>query len=66
MYDSLLATRSSRRARSLDLNVNNDAHQLREAEEFLHASIPLTRAMGVRVVADDAREFVVTAPVALN
>ena len=39
---------------------------LREAEQFLHAKIPLTRAMGVRIVSDDAREFVVTAPVSLN
>ena len=40
--------------------------ELRTAEEFFHAKIPLTRAMGVRVVSDDAREFVVSAPVALN
>ena len=39
---------------------------LRVAEEFFHAKIPLTRTMGVRVVSDDAREFVVSAPVALN
>ncbi len=40
--------------------------ELRAAEEFFHAQIPLTRAMGVRVVSDDERAFVVTAPVALN
>ena len=40
--------------------------ELRAAEEFFHAKIPLTRAMGVRVVADDESGFVVTAPVALN
>lgn len=40
--------------------------ELREAEEFFHAKIPLTRAMGVRVASDDAERFVVTAPVALN
>ena len=40
--------------------------RLREAEEFFHAKIPLTRAMGVRVASDDAGAFVVTAPVALN
>jgi thioesterase domain-containing protein len=40
--------------------------ELRAAEEFFHARIPLTRAMGVRVVSDDERGFVVTAPVALN
>ena len=40
--------------------------ELREAEEFFHANIPLTRAMGVRVISDDECEFVVSAPVALN
>ena len=40
--------------------------ELRAAEAFLHAKIPLTRAMGVRVAADDCGAFVVTAPVALN
>lgn len=40
--------------------------ELREAEEFFHAKIPLTRAMGVRVVAADERGFAVEAPVALN
>ena len=40
--------------------------ELRAAEEFFHAKIPLTRAMGVRVGADDHGAFVVTAPVALN
>ena len=39
---------------------------LRDAEEFFHAKIPLTRAMGVCVGADEAGAFVVTAPVALN
>lgn len=41
-------------------------NELREAEEFFHRKIPLTRAMGVRVVSDDERSFVVEAPVALN
>ena len=41
-------------------------NQLREAEEFLHARIPLTRAMGVRVIGNDDQGFVVEAPVALN
>jgi hypothetical protein len=31
---------------------------LREAEEFFHQQIPLTRAMGVRVVAHDENGFV--------
>lgn len=41
-------------------------HPLGEAEEYFHRQIPLTRAMGVRVSADDNGAFVVTAPVALN
>ena len=40
--------------------------ELRAAEEFFHAKIPLTRAMGVRVAADESGAFAVTAPVALN
>jgi len=40
--------------------------QLRAAEKFLHEHIPLTRAMGVRVVPDAASGFAVIAPVALN
>ena len=39
---------------------------LRAAEQFLHSRIPLTRAMGVRVVASNDTGFVVEAPVALN
>ncbi len=39
--------------------------ELRTAEEFLHAEIPLTRAMGVRVVLH-ASGFAIEAPVALN
>ena len=37
-----------------------------QAEEFFHDKIPLTRAMGVRVIADDDAVFAVEAPVALN
>ena len=40
--------------------------ELREAEKFFHTKIPLTRAMGVRVVSNDAKAFIVEAPVALN
>jgi thioesterase domain-containing protein len=36
-----------------------------DAEKFLHEQIPITRAMGLRVVLDDAG-FTVEAPVALN
>jgi thioesterase domain-containing protein len=39
---------------------------LRAAEKFLHEQIPITRAMGVRVVANDENGFVIEAPVALN
>ena len=39
---------------------------LRRAEEFLHEQIPLTRAMGVRVVANDEHGFAVEAPVSAN
>lgn len=37
-----------------------------DAEEYFHQQIPITRAMGVRVVGHDEKEFVVEAPVALN
>jgi thioesterase domain-containing protein len=36
------------------------------AEKFLHEQIPITRAMGLRVVANDESGFTVEAPVALN
>jgi len=39
---------------------------LRAAEKFFHEQIPITRAMGLRVVANDERGFTVEAPVALN
>jgi len=42
------------------------ASLLHEAEKYFHEQIPITRAMGVRVVAHDENEFVVEAPVALN
>jgi thioesterase domain-containing protein len=41
-------------------------NRLRAAEKFLHEQIPITRAMGLRVVANDENGFVVEAPVALN
>jgi thioesterase domain-containing protein len=37
-----------------------------EAEKYFHEQIPITRAMGLRVVANDENGFVVEAPVALN
>jgi thioesterase domain-containing protein len=39
---------------------------LSRAEKFLHEQIPITRAMGLRVVANDESGFTVEAPVALN
>jgi thioesterase domain-containing protein len=39
---------------------------LQQAEGYFHQQIPITRAMGVRVVAHDENGFVVEAPVALN
>jgi thioesterase domain-containing protein len=39
---------------------------LRRAEEFFHRQIPITRAMGLRVVASGDNGFAVEAPVALN
>lgn len=42
------------------------AEILRDAEEFFHQKIPLTRAMGVRLVADSGDSFAIEAPVALN
>jgi thioesterase domain-containing protein len=39
---------------------------LRQAQAFFHEQIPITRAMGVRVVANDENGFVIEAPVALN
>jgi thioesterase domain-containing protein len=37
-----------------------------DAEEYFHQQIPITRTMGVRVVAHDENEFIVEAPVGLN
>ena len=42
------------------------ARDLGRTEEFLHAKIPLTRAMGIRVVSHANDTFSVEAPVALN
>lgn len=39
---------------------------LRAAEKYFHEQIPITRAMGVRVVANDENGFAIEAPVALN
>ena len=39
---------------------------LHRAEQFFHEQIPITHAMGVRVVRNDESGFAVEAPVALN
>src|SRR3954464_15095252 len=39
---------------------------LGDVEKFLHEQIPITGAMGLRVVANDDAGFTVEAPVALN
>jgi thioesterase domain-containing protein len=39
---------------------------LRQAQAFFHEQIPITRAMGVRAVANHKNGFVIEAPVALN
>jgi thioesterase domain-containing protein len=40
--------------------------RLQTAERHFHQKIPITRAMGMRVVAHDESQFVIEAPVALN
>jgi len=40
--------------------------RLRAAEKFFHEQIPITRTMGLAVVANDDSGFTVQAPVALN
>ena len=42
------------------------ADRLRETENFLHAKIPLTRAMQVRVASDDEHQLTLTAPLSAN
>jgi thioesterase domain-containing protein len=37
-----------------------------DPEQYFHEKIPITRAMGIRVIADDENQFIVEAPVALN
>ena len=44
----------------------NSASALREAEDYFHREIPITRAMGTRVTTSDEKQFVVEAPVASN
>jgi thioesterase domain-containing protein len=48
-------------------DVNKPANdRLQDAEQYFHQQIPITRAMGIRVVAHDESQFIVEAPVALN
>jgi len=37
-----------------------------DAEQYFHQQIPITRAMGLRVVTQNEGQFVIEAPVALN
>lgn len=39
---------------------------LKETEDFLHAQIPLTRAMGVRLVSYDEEKLILAAPLDVN
>jgi thioesterase domain-containing protein len=39
---------------------------LRKIQAYFHEQIPITREMGVRVIANDENGFVIEAPVALN
>ena len=50
----------------IKFDVTRPTQKLQAAEEFFHLKIPLTRAMGVRVVANEASGFAVEAPVSLN
>jgi thioesterase domain-containing protein len=43
-----------------------DDHKLRETEDFFHSQIPITRAMGVRVVEYDGDQLKLVAPVEPN
>ena len=43
-----------------------DERMLRETEEFFYQKIPITRAMGVRVVRYDGSQLRLTAPLTLN
>ena len=45
--------------------MNSEDH-LREAEDYFHNRIPLTRAMGLRVTESNIDRFAVEAPVSLN
>lgn len=46
--------------------MTHPANPLREAEDYFHAQIPLTKTMGVRVMTAGPGGFAVEAPVALN
>ncbi len=44
----------------------NASGELRDLEQFLHAKIPITRAMGVRVVPHPTKTFALESSVAIN
>lgn len=52
--------------RIISFDIVNQSASAKEAEEFFHERIPITRAMGMRVIECDPNSFVVEAAVALN
>jgi thioesterase domain-containing protein len=62
-YSQTMRTRLATRTR---LNCVIEETALHQAEEYLHQQIPITRAMGVRVVTHGEKEFALEAPVAQN
>jgi len=59
-------TLRTRAAKWIRFNCVIEETALRQAEEYFHQQIPITRAMGVRVVANDGNGFAIEAPVAQN
>ncbi|MDB6175675.1 MAG: thioesterase domain protein [Chthoniobacteraceae bacterium] len=46
--------------------MSDEQHLLQEIEGYFHEKIPITRAMGIRVVLYDKRQLILQAPLALN
>ncbi|MFL6585095.1 MAG: YiiD C-terminal domain-containing protein [Chthoniobacterales bacterium] len=53
-------------AKTVNFPSHMTADDLQRLEKFLHEKIPVTRAMGTRIVPDAQTGFAVQAPVALN
>ena len=66
MYVSLPAQKVRTACRPRLAETMKTADELAAAEAFFHERIPLTRAMGLRVVGDVENGFAIEAPVALN